>query len=120
VADGKDPLQLFDAARDAPTLSTVADRFLEDHVEARRKGATQRLYRLVIDGHLRPKLGAVPIATVATEDLLKLHHKLRATPYMANRVLAVTSKLMNWAAASGYRGPGPHVNPCNGIETRAC
>ncbi len=114
VADGRDPMRLKDAARDAPTLGTVADRFLEDHVEARRKPATLRLYTLAIDGHLRPRLGSVPMADVATEDILKLHHKLRATPYMANRVLAVASKLMNWAVQAGYLEAG--VNPCDGIE----
>ena len=116
VADGGDPLQQKDRARDAPTLGAVADRFLEDHVEARRKPATLRLYRLVIDGHLRPRLGAMAIGEIGPEDLLKLHHRLRATPYMANRVLAVTSKLMNWAATAGYRGQGPHANPCEAIE----
>jgi Arm DNA-binding domain/Phage integrase, N-terminal SAM-like domain len=115
VASGKDPLVVKDAARDAPTLVTVADRFLEEHVEARRKAATLRLYRLVVDNHLKPRLGPVPIADVTADDILKLHHRLRATPYMANRVLAVTSKLINWAATAGFRGPGPHVNPCDGI-----
>jgi integrase len=116
VADGRDPMRLKDAARDALTLGAVADRFLEDHVAARRKPATLRLYTLAIDGHLRPRLGTVPIADVAADDILKLHHRLRGTPYMANRVLAVASKLMNWAAQAGYRGAGPHVNPCDGIE----
>jgi len=116
VASGADPLVVRDHARDAPTLGDVADRFLEDHVETRRKPATERLYRLAIDGHLRPKLGAVAIADIGTEDVLKLHHQLRATPYMANRVLAVASALLNWAARAGYRGKGPHVNPCDGIE----
>lgn len=116
VADGKDPLLIKDAARDAFTVGEVADRFLEDHVEARRKPATLRLYQLAIDGHVRPKLGAVPVRDVTAEDVLKLHHRLRATPYMANRVVAVISKLMNWAATAGYRGPGPHLNPCDGVE----
>jgi integrase len=116
VASGKDPLVVRDAARDAPTLGHVADRFLEDHVAARRKATTERLYRLVIDTHLKPRLGAVPIANLSADDVLKLHHRLRATPYMANRVVAVASKLFNWAATAGYRGPGPHVNPCDGIE----
>src|SRR5262249_18331532 len=111
-----DPLLVKDAARDAFTLSDVADRFLEDHVGARRKPTTERLYRLVVNNHLRPRLGTVPIADVSPQDVLKLHHPLRATPYMANRVLAVTSKLLNWAAHAGYRGKGPHVNPCLGIE----
>ena len=114
VADGGDPLRLKDGARDAPTFGDVADRFLEQHVEARRKPATLRLYTLAINGHLRPRLGTVPIADVSTADVLRLHHRLRATPYMANRVLAVASKLMNWAAQHGYRDP--HTNPCDGLE----
>jgi integrase len=114
VAAGGDPLLLKDQARDAPTLGSVADDFLKD-IEGKVKPATLRLYRLVIDLHLRPRLGHVPIADVSADDLMKLHHRLRATPYMANRVLAVTSALMNWAATAGYRGQGPHVNPCDGI-----
>lgn len=116
VAAGADPLQHKDTARDALTFSDVADHFIEDHVEARRKPATLRLYRLAIDGHLRPRLGAIPIADIGADDLLKVHHRLRATPYMANRVLAVASKMMNWAATAGYRGKGPHANLCEGIE----
>lgn len=116
VARGEDPLEFKDGARDAPTLGTVADRFLEDHVDARRKPATQRLYRLAIDGHLRPRLGSRPIADIKTDDIVKLHHRLRATPYLANRVLAVASKFFNWAATANYLGKGPHVNPCDGVE----
>jgi integrase len=74
------------------------------------------LYRLVIDGYLRPRLGTHAIVDVTPDVMLRLHHQLRATPYLANRVLAVTSALMNWAAQAGYRGEGPHVNPCAGIE----
>jgi integrase len=116
VARGEDPLETRDGARQAVTLGDAADRFLEDHVDARRKPATQRLYRLVIDGHLRPRFGTTAIADLNTDDIVKLHHRLRSTPYLANRVVAVTSKLMNWAATAGYRGKGPHVNPCDGIE----
>jgi integrase len=29
---------------------------------------------------------------------------------------ATASKLLNWAALTGYRGDGPHVNPCDGIS----
>ncbi len=77
------------AARDAPTVAIVAARFLEEYVEARRKPATERLYRLAIDGHIGPLWGALPVAEVETSDVVRLHHRLRATPYMANRVLAV-------------------------------
>lgn len=114
VATGEDPLRRRDHARGAPTFAHVADRFLEEHVEARRKPSTLRLYTLAIDGHLRPRLGAVAIEDVSATEIIRLHHGLRATPYMANRVLAVASKLMNWAAQHGYRAP--HSNPCDGVE----
>jgi hypothetical protein len=96
VADGGDPLRRKHGTRGAPTVAEVADRFLDEHVEARRKPTTQRLYKLAINGHLRPRLGAIATADVTAADILRLHHRLRATPYMANRVLAVASKLMNW------------------------
>ena len=114
LADGHDPLRHLDAARGALTFSEVATRFLEQHVEARRKDTTLRLYRLAIDGHLRPRLGPVSITDVSPADILRVHQQLRATPYMANRVLAVASKLMNWAEQHNYRPA--HTNPCEGVE----
>ncbi len=114
VARGGDPLRHQDAARGALTVGTVAARFLTEHVEARKKPATARLYRLAIDQHIRKALGSIPIADVSTEDAIRLHHKLRATPYLANRVLAVLSKLLAWSAGAKYRPVGS--NPCLGIE----
>ena len=114
VAAGDDPLRRQDVARSAPTLGAVADRFLEEHVEARRKPATVRLYRLVIESHIRPLLGQLAIADVSRADVIRLHHRLRGTPYLANRVLAVLSKLLSWSEDLGYRPA--NANPCRGIE----
>jgi integrase len=114
VADGSDPLSHHDAARGAPTVSFLANRFLDEHVEARRKKTTQRLYTLAIEKHLRPRLGTIPIADVGAADIVRLHQRLRATPYLANRVLAVASSLMSWAEVHGYRPR--RSNPCDGVE----
>ena len=104
-----------DAARDAFTVATVAQRFLDDYVTPRKKPSTVRLYRLAIDAHITPRLGAVPIADVSHEDAVKLHDRLRATPILANRVLAVLSKLLAWSMTKAkYRPAG--ANPCHGIE----
>jgi integrase len=115
VADNKDPLRAIDAARDAVTFDAAADRFLEEHVEARRKSSTLRLYRQVIESYLRPRLGTTPITSITTEDLLRVHHALRRVPYAANRTIAVASALFNWAASAGLRGVGPHANPCDDV-----
>ena len=113
VAAGRDPLQQIDRSRDAPTVATAAARFLDEHV-ARKKPSTVRLYRLAIDTHITPILGAIPIAELDTGDVLRLHHRLRATPYMANRTLAVLSKLLAWSMHARLRALGP--NPCLGLE----
>lgn len=114
VAGGEDPLRRKDLARDAPTVGDVADRFLLEHVTPRRKPATLRLYRLAVNTHIRPLLGAVAIADVTRADVVRLHHRLRPTRIMGNRVLAVLSKLMNWAEQQGYRPA--RTNPCRGVE----
>ena len=115
VARGGDPLSAKDAARGAFTVATVAEKFLEDYVTPRKKASTLRLYRLAIDSHITPRLGAVPIAEVSHEDAVKLHDRLRATPILANRVLAVLSKLLAWSMTKArYRPAG--ANPCHGIE----
>jgi Arm DNA-binding domain/Phage integrase, N-terminal SAM-like domain len=115
VARGGDPLGATDAARGAFTVATVAQRFLDDYVTPRKKPSTVRLYRLAIDAHITPRLGTVPIADVSHEDAVKLHDRLRATPILANRVLAVLSKLLAWSMTKAkYRPAG--ANPCHGIE----
>jgi integrase len=115
VARGGDPLAPTDAARDAFTVAIVAQRFLEEYVVPRKKPSTVRLYRLAIDAHITPRLGTVPIADVSHEDAVKLHDRLRATPILANRVLAVLSKLLAWSMTKAkYRPAG--ANPCHGIE----
>lgn len=114
VAKGLDPLRARDAARGGLTVESVAARFLSSHVEARRKAATVRLYKLAINSHVIPKLGSIAIAELAPADVARVHHGLHATPYLANRVLAVLSKLVSWSEQHGYRAPG--ANPCRGIE----
>lgn len=114
VASSGDPLRAKDRAREASTFGDVATAFLTEHVDARLKRSTRRNYKLAIEAHLRPRLSTIPITDVAPSDLARLHHQLRATPYLANRVIATASKLFAWAEQHGYRER--HSNPCDGIE----
>lgn len=92
----------------------MAERFLREYVAERKKPTTLRLYTLAINAHITPRLGAIPIAEIGADDAVKLHHRLRATPYLANRVNAVLSKLLAWSVTAKCRPAGP--NPCVGIE----
>jgi integrase len=54
------------------------------------------------------------VVDVTRQDAGKLHHGLRDTPYQANRVLAVLSKMFNLAERWGLRPDGS--NPCRHVE----
>src|SRR5260221_13446049 len=114
VAGGEDPLRRKDLARTAPTLGEIADRFLHEHVAVRLKPDTGRLYRTAVSQHIRPAFGAVAIADVTRADVVRLHHHLRPTPIMANRVLQVLSSLCSWAERQEYLEA--RANPCQGVK----
>jgi integrase len=114
VAMGNDPAGRKAADRVAPTVADLAARFLEEHVAAKRKERTAAEYRRLVRLLVLPVLGKCKVAAVSRADIAKLHHGLRATPYQANRVLAVLSKMLNLAEAWGWRADGS--NPCRNIE----
>jgi len=110
VAEGKDPAKTKSADRVAPTVSELADRFLSEHVEAKNKLSTQAEYQRQIERLIKPELGRRRVEEVTHEEIRKLHVKYRATPYQANRLIALLSKMFSWA---GYKG---ERNPCTDIE----
>lgn len=112
ASNAQDPLALRDAAKGALTVAEAARRWLVEHVQLRRKPTTLRLYRLVVDQHLVPKLGKLPIGDLDTGHLARLQEKLKATPTLANRVIAVVSSLCTWCEKHHLRQP--HSNPCSG------
>jgi len=114
VAAGRDPAQSRDTGKAAPTVNKLIDQFLSEHVDTKRKSRTSVEYKRLFDKLIRPVIGRYRIEAVTRSEIAKLHHDLRGTPYQANRVLAVLSKLFNWAERYGYRPDGS--NPCRHVE----
>ena len=96
--------------RSAPTVGLLADQFLAEHVEVKSKDRTFTEYKRLIERVVKPELGRMKVDEVRQSDIEKLHLKYRATPYQANRLVALLSKMWNW---SGRRGD---KNPCVGVE----
>ncbi|MCC7176915.1 MAG: tyrosine-type recombinase/integrase [Acidobacteria bacterium] len=113
VADGKDPLREIDTSRGALTVKEALTRYLA-HVEAKRKPRTHASYQQIIDSVIAPRLGSLPVLELGSDDVLRLHHELRATPVHANRVVAVLSAFLSWSVKAKLRPAGP--NPCEGVE----
>jgi integrase len=114
VESGGDPATDKIARKDAPTVTDLAERFLAEHAEAKRKSSTAAEYKRLLDKIILPALGKRKVADITRADLTKLHHANRAAPYQANRVLAVVGKMFNLAERWGLRPDAS--NPCRHVE----
>ncbi|KJS38253.1 MAG: integrase [Rhodospirillaceae bacterium BRH_c57] len=113
VAKGDNPAQDKADHHGAPTVRSVGERFFREHVKERCKPSTQGEYRRALDLFIYPAIGAFKIVDVNRPDVARLHHANRGTPYQANRVLGVLSKMFNLAEVWGLRPDGS--NPCRHV-----
>jgi integrase len=114
VAHGSDPAALKAAERRASTLRELAEIFLSEHVEAKRKPATATHYRSLLEKVVLPELGSRKAEQVTPSDLSKLHAKMWDRPYQANRMLEVVGSLYSFAGKRKILSLG--LNPARGIE----
>jgi integrase len=114
VNNGGDPAAERTADKSAQTVSDLCERFISEHVTVKRKDRTADEYERLMNRIVRPALGKMKIKDVSRQDIVKLHHDHRHTPYQANRTLAVLSKMFNLAEVWGYRAD--ETNPCRHIE----
>ncbi len=113
IAEGKDPARIRDAAARAPSVNDLADRYLAEHAEPHKKPRSVEEDRRNLTLHVRPDLGACRAVEVTRQDILRLHHKLRATPFAANRVRSLLSKMFELAEEWGIRAEA--TNPCRRV-----
>ncbi len=110
VAAGEDPAARKSADRSAPTVAELADLFLTEHVAAKNKASTHVEYERLVTRIVKPRLGRLRAEEITHEEVRRLHVAYRATPYQANRLLALLSKMFAWSGLRGER------NPCCGVE----
>lgn len=101
-----------EAAR--PTLAAFADRFLEEHAQPHKKASSFASDRRILKATILPPLGTLRVADIDLATVKRFHAALRATPYRANRALALLSVLLAKAEAWGERPVGS--NPCSAID----
>jgi len=114
VIEGLDPLAERKAKAQSSTVEELAQRYLAEHAEVKKKAKSAKMDRQILRDHVVPKLGRLKVVDVNRQHVGSLHHSLRETPYMANRTLALVSKMMNLAERWGLRPDGS--NPCRHVE----
>ncbi len=95
-------------------MAEFCERYLADYADERKKEKSVRQDRRMIERFIIPTVGKRKIGEVNRADVVKLHHSLKGTPYQANRVLALLSKMMNLAERWSLRPDGS--NPCRHVE----
>lgn len=118
VAAGRDPAKerrdKRRAADEAATVRAIAEQWLAEHVDAKRKPRTADNYRWLLNHIVLPAIGMKKIAELVRADVAKLHYAHRGTPYAANGGIKVLRALCNWAEEHGFRPEGS--NPARRIE----
>jgi hypothetical protein len=110
VAEGRDPVEeeRRKKAEPANTLKAIAEDYLR---REEKKGELRSLgeRRRVFNKYIYPKLGARQIDDIKRSDITRLLDKIEDEngPVMADHVLAMLRKLMNWHAGRGddFRSP---------------
>jgi integrase len=97
-----------------PTVADLAARCMRAYVKVHCKPKTQSLYRIAIDRHIVPALGAMAVKDVRSSDVIELHDRLRDTPSMANHVVAMLSKMFSLAQTWELVPHGR--NPCRAVN----
>lgn len=114
VDKGNDPAELRDWNRAAPTVSDLAERYINEHAVPKKKSSSVAKDRQLLKRFVLPALGKRKVHAVTRKDLHAFHHALRETPIQANRCLALASKMFNLAEKWGLRPDA--TNPCRHVE----
>ena len=108
---GVDPLEEKQADRSAPTVAQLCDDYIKDHLPKKR-ALSQEGDKKMITRFILPRLRNHKVADVTFGQIDALHRSMASTPYQANRVAALLSKMFSLAIRWQYRTD----NPAKGIE----
>lgn len=114
VAAGGDPATEIAHRRSAPLFKEIAEMFLAEHVDTKRKLSTAQDYRSLLLTYAVPILGNQKAQSVTRAQIARLHHELSDKPYQANRLLAVLGSLYAFAERRGL--VPENFNPARKIE----
>ncbi|MEH6526538.1 MAG: tyrosine-type recombinase/integrase [Sneathiella sp.] len=112
VAKGNDPAEEKLQKRKAPTFAQLAEDYMERHAKPNKRPASIKTDQATIDKILLPKLANRKVREIRQRDIEQVILRLQKTPYRANRVRALLSKLFSLAESWGWCDK----NPVRGVQ----
>jgi integrase len=112
ISKGADPMDQREKERGEPTLEDLSERYMTEYAEKEKRPSSLRNDRQMLANIILPKLGKLKLSAITSRDINALHGSLRETPYRANRVLALLSKMFSLASEWQWLDS----NPVRGVK----
>lgn len=113
ISVGQDPsINLDFQEKNQHTLYDLAEQYLKLHAKVKKIPQCYEEDKSFLENIILKKYGTLYIDRISTFDIQNLHSELKKTPYRANRVLALLSKMFNLAIQWGWGAN----NPVRGVE----
>jgi len=116
IREGRNPSDRKREERQSLTVKDLADRYILEHIPGNSKGWGAGATRL-INLHILPALGKLPLATVGPAEISALLFKLKGTPTEARLTRAVLRTMFRRAEEWEYRALGS--NPVSVVKLQA-
>jgi len=97
-----------------PTVAELCARYLTEYVPVRCKPSTAAAARSVVERHILPALGSLPLAALERAQAAELHQSLYETPAVANMAVRILSSMYGLAEGWGMVPEGAS-NPCRSL-----
>jgi integrase len=88
-------------------MQHLAADYLEQHAIPKKRPRSIENDRSMINRIVLPNVGSKKVAVVQSRDIHLMHVSMKNTPYQANRVLALLSKMFSLAVEWGWRSDNP-------------
>jgi integrase len=115
IDKGEDPIEeKRDKRRQSdaePTFAELTQRYLDEHATVLKRASSVRNDKGKIR-RLIPQWGDRKVKSITQDDVERLKRDLQATPYHANRMIALLSKMFNLSIKWRYRTD----NPAKGVQ----
>jgi integrase len=97
------------------TMKDLAGYYLSNHAEVHKRPRSIAEDKAMLNSVILPKLGRIRASNITRRDISDLHVSLKATPYRANRVLALLHKMFSCAATDSKNEWCITQNPASGV-----
>lgn len=107
VMRGRDPVAEATQIRVAPTIEYLSQQYLDIYAVPKKRPKSVANDRSMLKRLILPRFANQKIADIGHKQIQSFHNSLKATPYQANRVLALLSKMFELSIKWGLRADNP-------------